>query len=113
MNFAVGDEALMFFLISVFLVLLYMLAVIVTHVKVIRLSASEAVLLAMFSSTLSLMAGLLIGGQNLLAFYVFVLFLVFTVLLFVKKANRWYLERAGREAMSREVSKELKESGLR
>ncbi len=111
-SFPIGTEAIMILAITFLIVLLYLGATILTHIKVIRLSAAEATLMTMFSSTLTLMIGLLIGGEDALAFYVFIFFLIFTVILFSKKANRWYIEREIKRSTGETVQKEKKDSGM-
>lgn len=111
MQYATGTELIIVLLVTLAIVVLYYASVVLTHVKVIRLTLGEAVLLSMFSGTLMLMLGLLIGQQFAIALYVFFVFLAFSVLLFVKKANRWYIERAIRKAESTSIQKERKDRG--
>jgi uncharacterized membrane protein len=84
---------------------------VLAHTKLIRMTVGEVVLISMFTGLLGLFFGLVIGQQVLLSLIVFFIFLFFAVLLFVKKANRWYLERSIERGVSRGVQKERLDGG--
>ena len=90
---------------------LYLFSAVVTHVKVIRLSASEAILMSMVTSMFAMMFAFLVSGEALFAFIVFFVFLLFTVLLFWKRANRWWLMHEMEKVNSRSIQKERLDRG--
>ena len=110
-SYPIGTTALIMVFISIVIFGVYLASQILTHTKVIRLSASESVLISMFTFLLGLFIGLVIGQQALFSILVFLIFLVFAVLLFVKKANRWYLERQVRRGVSEGIQKEKYDRG--
>lgn len=110
-SYPIGTTALIMVFISIVIFGVYLASQILTHTKVIRLSASESVLISMFTFLLGLFIGLVIGQQALLSILVFLIFLVFAVLLFVKKANRWYLEKQVRRGVSEGIQKEKYDRG--
>lgn len=108
-SYPIGVTALILLFLAGLMVALYLLAIVLTHTKVMRLSLTEAILIAQFEGTLLLMVGLIIGQQFVLAFFVFLVFMAFAILLFVKKWNRWWLERHERRAQGSTVRKEFLE----
>lgn len=110
-SYPIGTTLLIMAFIAIVLFAVYIASQILTHTKVIRLSAAESVLISMFTFLLGLFIGLVIGQLVLLSVIVFFIFVFFSVLLFVKKANRWYLERTMEKAMSSVTQKEKYDRG--
>jgi hypothetical protein len=110
-SYPIGTTALIMAFIAIVIFAVYLTSQILTHTKVIRLSAAESVLISMFTFMLGLFLGLIIGQQVLLSVIVFFIFLFFSVLLFTKKANRWYLERQVRRGVSEGIQKEKHDTG--
>ena len=108
-SYPIGITVLLLIFIAVALVASYMGATVLTHTKVTRLSLSEAILIAQFEGALMLLVGLIIGQQFILAFFVSLVFIAFSILLFVKKWNRWWMERHLRKSESSTLQKEFKD----
>ena len=108
-SYPIGLTALILIFLAGLMVVMYLGAIVLTHTKVIRLSLTEAILIAQFEGTFLLMVGLVIGQQFILAFFVFLIFTAFSILLFVKKWNRWWLERHERKTQGSTMRKELLE----
>lgn len=103
MNLPIGLEGLAFVIIAIVIVVLYIFATVYPHVRVERLSNREVGLLVLFTSTLSMLVGLLIGGAWLFALVLFILFVIASILLFWTRARRWWLERALRQAVKNDT----------
>lgn len=105
-SYAPGVTMILLAFVMGLIAVMYMAATVLTHTKVIRLSLSEAILIAQFEGTFLLFVGLMIGQQFILALVVAFVFIVFSVLLFVKKFNRWWIERSMKRADSSTLEKE-------
>lgn len=108
-SYPIGLTALILVFLAGLLVMMYLLSIVLTHTKIIRLSLTEAILIAQFEGAFMLLIGLIIGQQFVLAFFIFLVFAAFAILLFGKKTNRWWLERQERNAMSSTLQKESKD----
>lgn len=108
-SYPIGVTALILVFLGGLLVFMNLLATVLTHTKIIRLSLTEAILIAQFEGAFMLLIGLIIGQQFVLAFFVFLVFAALSILLFVKRANRWWLERQDRKAMGSTMQKEFKD----
>lgn len=90
---------------------MYFFSAAMTHVKVIRLSASEAILVSMVVGLFMMTAAFVISQEILFAVVTMAALVLFTVLLFVRKANRWFLMREMEKANSRSIQKERLDRG--
>lgn len=110
-SYPLGTTGIILGFILLLIFAMYIGGQVLAHTKIIRLTVGEVVLISTFMGLLGLFFGLAIGQQVLLSIVVFFIFIFFAILLFVRKANRWYLEREHRKSVSSGIQKERYDGG--
>lgn len=105
MNIPFGLDAVIMLGIVAFLAFSYLFVIFIANVRIVHISAREIALLVLFMMSLSALVSFIIAGDQLDAFFILILAVIFGAFLFVTRMRRLWLDRGEGKDARREAKR--------